>query len=124
MPEPGTQPPLPARADVAALLMAFPELAQPSRLSPERRSALLELLHALGFLRPLQREGWDDAADALLADPERIGGVDAEEACALLTRLVRRDRFFAGELEEAAANGCLAALFGRLGALLSSWPDP
>jgi hypothetical protein len=109
--------PLPSAATVRALLERFPEVRGPVRLDRPRRDELLTALASGGFVLPISWTPWGGGEGLALCAPERLGQADAGTVCALITAIVRLDRFAAGEVDIALGSGRMGALLQRLAEL-------
>ncbi len=73
-----------------------------------------------GFVQPFDWMAWagTPAVQALIADPTRVGKVDAEDLRRLLTAIIRGDRFMEGNAAAAFESGMLVAIARRASTLV------
>lgn len=87
--------------------------------SPQALRFMAEVGSA-GFVQPFDWMAWAStpAVQALIADPTRVGKVDAEDLRRLLTAIIRGDRFVEGNVAGAFESGLLLAITRRAAGLL------
>ncbi len=90
--------------------------------SEERSPEVVRLVHDLyknEFIQAFDWSSWQEEAEKLLADPERMKDADLETLVKLLTTHVRKDRFCEGHFTSMIRSGHIQAILERLAELQS-----
>jgi hypothetical protein len=88
--------------------------------SPEARRFMAEVVGA-GWVQPFDWMAWASgpAGQALIAEPERVATVGADDLQRLLTAIIRGDRFIEGNVVGAYESGMLLAIALRAQVLIT-----